>query len=189
MMKPTLRSPWELDLLDWSAPAKGDRKIYPDAVLQLAFADSAGAAAAAADKLDGTICANGIVFPAALPVLQMLLVLQPSWTRFARPQVLELLGQICAGESPEGAAGVRTQCLRELRGSLWYFLHGLQFDIPETVWLHVDLLCLLALEFSDLRPKVLAYLRSALTREFPNPIPELIRNTISEIEHSTAMNA
>jgi hypothetical protein len=182
MNETTLDKPWELEMLDWSAPGRDGRKISPDTVLDLVFSDTAESAAAAYEKLDWTVCANGIVFEAAVPVLKTLLGLQPAWTTYARPHALELLSVMCAGESVSGTS-VREECLQELRGSLWYFLHGLQFDAAESVWMHVDLLCLLALEFSDLRPKVTEYLRRALTRDLPDPTPELIRNTIAEIEH------
>lgn len=176
-------------MLDWSAPARNGRRISPAAVLRLAYADSASVASAAAEELDEAVCAGGIVSAAALPVLQMLLVMQPSWTSSARPHVLELVGQICAGESADDAPGTKQRCLWELRGSLSYFLYGVQFDAAETVWMHVDLLCLLALEFPDVRPKVLAYLDRAKTRILPDRILDLIRNTISEIDQSTSVRS
>lgn len=175
--------PWEASLFDWTSQTVDGQTISPNQVFNLLSAESAEEASRAYWKLDGTVCMNGLTNRAALSVVQMLLALWPCWTDVAKPYCLELLGQIGAAESSENEPGVKDQYLTELYQATWIFLQGVQFDLKENVPLYVDLLCLLALKFDEIRPRVRRYLDLALTRELPQPVVSLVRNTIAELSY------
>ena len=183
------RDPWELELLDWSAPTLDGSRVLPAEVISLINAGTDAGARAAYWKLDGSVCGNGLVSRAALPVLQLLLATAPGWSERARPYCLELLGQIAASAPAPGAEGIDDSCLRELYRATWHFLHGLQFDAAAAVPFHVDLLSLLGGEFEDVREVARSYLQLALGRDLPPSTQELIRNTRDLLGRSTPSGA
>jgi hypothetical protein len=141
-----------------------DASVAPDRVLKLLLAESEEKATEAYWSLDGLVCANGITHPAALAVTQFILSALPSRTTLVCSLCLELLGQTAAGES-FGIRDVVAYCRTELLQIAWYFLHGLQHDDVQHVWLYVDAVpaCGFLSEFSRARDCI------PTARPHPNP--------------------
>lgn len=178
----TIPSVWESSILDWSGRDLNGGTVTCTQVLTLTRADSRSAADRAYWSLDGKVCKNGLISPAALPVVQTLLAFLPSWTQASKPNCLELLGQICtAEESTDGAKSVKL-CRLELREAAWYFLNGLQFDSVRHTPLYVDLLWPLADSFPEMRLKIYKYLDLARGREVEEWVRHLITNIIKDMD-------
>jgi hypothetical protein len=94
--------PWEAMLFDWQRLDLNGNRIPPEMVLDLCTASSDDAASLAYFRLDGTVLMNGIVSPAALPVVQTLLALLPSWSEHGKAHCLDLLSMICSAQAAEG---------------------------------------------------------------------------------------
>ncbi len=174
-------APWEAGLANWSSEGMHGELVSPEHVLKLLLAESEEGATSAYWRLDGVVCENGLLAPAALATVQMLLGQLPRWTVEAKPFCLELLGQIAAAEPREREASLRDACYAELRQAAWYFFNGLQFDTAANVPFHVDLVGLLCAYYADLREKGRAYLTRTLHRDLPAEVLELIRATAAEL--------
>lgn len=170
---------WELSILDWDKEGADNSVVTPDQVLELITAADEEQATKAYWKLDGLVCSNGLAYGASINAVNLILAMLPNCPAAAKRRCLELIGQISVCESDVASPYVVEECLEELRLASWYFLHGLQFDVPENAWLYVDLIGVLGEKFSDFRPKAKSYLEFVLKRSLPASDVEMIQNTLA----------
>lgn len=173
--------PWEVSILDWDKKGADNLVVTPEQVLELIEAICEEKATKAYWKLDGAVCSNGLAYGAALNAVNLILAMLPTCSVIAKKRCLELLGQISVCEPDVSSPGVVQECLEELKRSSWYFLYGLQFDVPENAWLYVDLIGVLGERFSDFKPKAKVYLQCVLKRNLPASDIEMIQNTLLDL--------
>jgi len=173
--------PWEVSILDWDKKGADNLVVTPDQVLELIESTDEEQATKAYWKLDGSVCSNGLAYGASLNAVNLILVMLPNCSAVAKRRCLELLGQISVCEPDVSSPSVVQECLEELRLSSWYFLHGLQFDIPENAWLYVDLVGVLGEKFSGFKPRAKSYLECVLKRNLPANDIEMIQNTLADL--------
>ncbi len=169
--KPTL---WELSEFDcWN-----DSDNAKDLVEQVILARREKDVRYASDRLARMVISDGCITPLALPVTTTILSYIPKCTRVSQIACLELLGQIVATDEEMSTSNTKAQCLHEIKKAAWWFLHGLEYDLPEAIWLYVDLIGALGDNFEDFRPKATAYLNKALSRDICEDDKILIHNTL-----------
>ena len=130
------------------------------------------------EKLCDIVFVQGWLSPLAVPVTSAILSYIPKCARPAQIQSLELLGQIVAADIDDFTREVKVRCLQELREASWWILHGLEYDVPEAMWLYVDLIGALGDQYKDFRPKATIYLKMALKRNINDDDKILIGNTL-----------
>ncbi len=178
-----LMLPWENAQLDWSETGVDGARVTFEDVMGLIMASSEAEANQAYWRLDGVVCLNKMLFPAAENSLKLILAGLPLSKIHARQRCLELLGQIAAAESQIESEEIRGRCLTELRDASWMFFNGLQYDPEDMVWLYVDIIGILGTEYPDLRQRAKIYLREAAKRAIPSQDVDLINNTLAELEN------
>ena len=173
---------WEVSLLDWNSKGVDGSSVDPEQVISLLNASTEEEATTAYWKLDGVICKNGIAYGAALNVVQTILGNLPNCSSHSKLRCLELLGQVSVCEPDSEYPDIVSECLEEMKQYSWSLLHGLQFDLPENVWLYVDLVGVLGERFVDFKGKAISYLECVLSRGLPDDDTEMIRNTLKELK-------
>ncbi|UXI66923.1 hypothetical protein [Tahibacter amnicola] len=171
--------PWIHVALDWALPGADGHRLTADDVAALVCAGDADTAMHRFWFLEGAAASDGICHPVGISVMRYLAAAWWKASSVARPYCLQLMAQLAIGEPAEGVAGSRAQCLAELRGCAWQFLSGLELD-PDNAWHYVDLIGVLAQEFSDLRDVACTYLSLAEARALGD-LRAMIRNTLEEI--------
>jgi hypothetical protein len=161
-----IRMNWELQSTDWlSLAANGDPRLLPGAISALHQATSAHDAQRAYWQIDNVSMVQGVVYDSALPVMKALLVGLHDCTPIARPYLLELIVQICGGESaPSSREGKSTvqRCLEHLPSGFSTFLFLLEAGTLEERVSCVDLIGLCARQSGVLREQAAQHLRRHL---------------------------
>ena len=155
---------WEIGRHDWSLlRAAGSASGIPRAIMSLQSAISVNDATAAYWQIDNTVTVQGAVYEAALAAASCLLVSLVSCTEAARPQILELLVQIGAGEPADveveaGNFNIVPACLEEIARGVPIFVSVLERSHSSDERSScVDLLGLCCRVDSSLRARVKSY--------------------------------
>lgn len=113
----TQRHPW-----DKLEAASGTARGIPEALRRLLRAETYNAADQAYWEIENTAFVQGQLFGSALAVVSVLMAaLAEGVPAVSEGKVLDLLYQICAGESHQESAvsGLREECQRRAREGIW----------------------------------------------------------------------
>lgn len=171
----------EINRIQWNVligrPGSDPAKLK-DAILCLANSTDQDKAVSCYWQIDGCAFDQERIYPAALPVAQLLLEVLQICSSVARPQVLELLSQMSART---GSDKLGQDCKRELFVGLPLFIHWLEVGTREEMSLCVDALFLLALEFHFLKDRIVWLLEETRLSVDDRNFQELISNCIFQL--------
>jgi hypothetical protein len=170
-----------------SLRAAGPASDLPGALRALATADTAEAADAAYWRLDNHVLVQGALHQAAEATAAAAVIALSGATVAGRARLLELLGQIGAGQAaPEevaaGNTGLADRCLGEIaRGfPIYVAILGAARD-PDEIASAVDLIGLAARADATLKERARHYLEQARQKTLPGGLHKLMESWIDEL--------
>jgi hypothetical protein len=148
-----MKPPLELARHDWSSlrVQVGTAERIPEALLDLASAQSDADAERAYWKVDNHVVVQGALYPAAIATASCAVALLPYCSFAGRAWLLELLVQLGNGETaPEaeatGDSNLQSRCAHECLAALAFYGHLLEHGSNAERFHAVDLLGICALE-------------------------------------------
>jgi hypothetical protein len=178
----------ELARHDWGRlRAAGNASGLPDAFRALASAPDAQAADAAYWRIDNTVLVQGSLHESAEAAASVGVVALVHATPPGRARLLELLGQIAAGEAAPsepaaGNTGLAARCQHEVaRGFPVYVAFLGSTDEPDELASCIDLLGLAARADAALSSQARFHLERLLSRGIPAGLEKLTRGWLEEL--------
>ncbi len=172
---------WELSRHPWaSLGAAGSAAAVPDALRDLVGARDAAAARDAYWRIDNTVVVQGALHEAAEATASVAVVALGRCGPAGRARLLELLGQIGAGEAAD--ADLVTRCQREVaRGYPIYALLAETTREPEELTSVVDLLGISARADATLRSRVRGTYERLLQVDLTPGVRKLVTSWLEEV--------
>ncbi len=174
---------WLLSELGWNKNGFDKKKFNKELVLNLIKSSNELDASNAYWKLEDQVCRNGLLSEVAHDVVMLILSFLPSCNNSVKVKCLELLGQIIVSEPEVSNSKVLDKCINEIYKISWWLLNEIEFGEPYEIWLHVDIIGVLALKFENFKYIAIVYLKNCLMRtDIPKRDLKMIQNTLNDIK-------
>ena len=178
---------WEEHRYNWSRlRAQGTATGVPQAMAALQAASSQEEADRAYWQIDNTVVVQGALYEAAVPTARCLVTILPRCTAVARPQILELLGQLAMGkpdpsEVELGNGDLQSCCIVEISRGVAIYFDLLENGSDDERALCVDLLHMCCREDGSLRPRTKWYFEKLLSEGIGSGLRALINNCLMDM--------
>jgi len=164
----------------------GTAEKVPDALEKLRNAANADEATDAYWQIDNTVIVQGQLFEAAVPTTACLVNILRSCSPVARPQIVELLGQIATGESDRsevaiGQNNLKEQCIYEIIKGFELYKKILATGTEVERLYCLEILNACAQVFPDRGPEVLSEFQIASTTKSLPSVSKLAERLTSQL--------